>query len=146
MKKKRIIASIIVVLSTGFVIYYASSQEYGVLDNSDISPNEYITTMSKEPNMDTSDLPDYEVLSSYSSSSAGGHRETDIDVAVYKNQYSEEMYKRIEDDHNRLNSVPETLTINLYRSDTEYSKGIKPYTVIYIDYTNDIREITVNPF
>ncbi|WP_289302046.1 hypothetical protein [Sporofaciens musculi] len=143
MKKERIITAIIVALLTGVVVYYASSPENGILNNSDVSSNEHIATKSDKPEIDSTNLSDYEVLSSYSSSSAGGHRETEIDVAVYSKQHSEELYKRIEDEHNRLNGEPDTLKINLYHSDTEFTNGTKPYAVIYIDYINDIREIAV---
>lgn len=143
MKKRRIITANIIALSTGFVIFYASSPKYRALDSFGIlSSSEHITIMSKESEISSADFSDYEVLSSYSSSSAGRHRETDIDIAVYGEQYNEELFKRIEDEHNRLNGEPETLTINLYRSNTDYVKGMKPYAVIYIDYANDIREIT----
>lgn len=145
MKQKNVISAIIVTLST-MALYYATMPESEIVVYSKPFARGSIIALSIESAIYYANLPDYEVLSSYSKSSSGGHRETDIDVAVYRQQYSEEMYRRIEIEHNRLNGEPETLTINLYPSDPERMKGINPYAVIYIDYANNIREITTYPF
>lgn len=148
MKKKGIIITgFFVALSTGFALYCPNLSENEIYVSSKTAfVGESITAFSIDTALYFINLPDYEVVSSYSISSSGKHRETDIDVVVYKQQYNEELYRRIEVEHNRLNGEPETLTINLYHSDTERMNGIKPYTVIYIDYTNDIRKITNYPF
>ena len=86
-------------------------------------------------------LPDYEVLSSSNFTSGGDYRDTDIDVAVYKHRYDNELYKAIEEHHNNLNGTPNMLTINLYKSDRQRMQGRKPYVTIRIDYDAGTYEI-----
>ncbi len=87
-------------------------------------------------------LPEFDIFQSFATS-AGNFRHDDVRVIVYKNRESEEMYKRVEDEINRLAGATNTqMTIRLYHSKKEVVNGIEPFTIIFIDYENDIYEIT----
>ena len=87
-------------------------------------------------------LPEFRIRNAFSQSytMVGGQRcrDTDINVVVYKNRNDEELYKRIEYEHNRINGEPTKLEINLYNSESEIINGKKPYKIISIDYINNI--------
>lgn len=90
-------------------------------------------------------LPDYEILNSSNFTSAGNYVESDIDVVVHKRRHNDEMYKCIESQHNNLNGIPNKLTINLYKSETDCTHNIQPYVIISIDYDVGTRNIIENP-
>lgn len=90
-------------------------------------------------------LPEFRIRSAFSRSYTvvGGQRcrDTDIKVVVYKNRYDDELYKRIEYEHNRINGVPTKLKMKLYKSQNDIVNGRNPYKTILIDYLNNIVEI-----
>lgn len=89
-----------------------------------------------------STLPSFQIYNSFVLMTNEG-RETEINVIIYKDK-NEEVYKAIEQEHNRVNGIPKTLKINLFNADKEIKKGIAPYSVIFIDYTENIYEILHN--
>lgn len=83
---------------------------------------------------------DYEVFNSFILS-MDNYRDVKIKVAVYKNHYSKELYKRIEEEENYINDTPTKLTIQLYYSKEDSREGREPYTTISIGYENNTYEI-----
>lgn len=86
--------------------------------------------------------PEFEIVNSFSQSytMVGGQRcrDTDLNVIVYKNFDDDELYKRIEYEHNRINGEPTELKIDLYKYEI---KNNEPYKTITIDYINNSVEI-----
>ena len=87
-------------------------------------------------------LPEFHIMHSYSTSytmqDGTRCRDTDLNVIVYKNFNDEELYKRIEYEHNRINGEPTELKIDLYKYEI---KNNEPYKTITIDYINNTVEI-----
>lgn len=86
--------------------------------------------------------PEFEIKGSFAMSytmqDGTWGRDTDISVIVYKNFDDDDLYKRVKEEHNRINGEPTELTINLYK----YSvKNNEPYKIIVIDYLNNTEEI-----
>lgn len=84
-------------------------------------------------------LPDYKVYNSFATMGKD-FRETEINVIIYKNK-SKDLYKEIEEEHNKINGEPTQLTIRLYNKEKEIKKGGAPYATIFIDYTDNTYEI-----
>lgn len=76
-------------------------------------------------------------IQSYTTKDDSERRDTEINVIVYRNYNDENLYKRIESEHNRINGQPTELKINLYKWDSDIKKGYNPYKTIVIDYIND---------
>ena len=87
-------------------------------------------------------LPEFHIMHSYSMSytMVGGQRcrDTDLNVIVYKNFNDDDLYKRIMEEHNRINGEPTELKIDLYKYEI---KNNEPYKTITIDYINDTVKI-----
>ena len=87
-------------------------------------------------------LPEFHIMHSYSMSytMVGGQRcrDTDLNVIVYKNFNDPDLYKRVKEEHNRINGEPTELKIDLYKYEI---KNNEPYKTITIDYLNDTVEI-----
>ena len=87
-------------------------------------------------------LPEFHIMHSYSMSytMVGGQRcrDTDLNVIVYKNFNDPDLYKRVKEEHNRINGEPTELKIDLYKYEIENNE---PYKTITIDYLNDTVEI-----
>jgi len=86
--------------------------------------------------------PEFEITGSFAQSytMVGGQRcrDTDISVIVYKNFNDPDLYKRVKEEHNRINGEPTELKIDLYKYEI---KNNEPYKTITIDYLNDTVEI-----
>lgn len=86
--------------------------------------------------------PEFEIRGSIAQSytMVGGQRcrDTDISVIVYKNFNDPDLYKRVKEEHNRINGEPTKLTINLYKYSFENNE---PYRIVVIDYLNNTEEI-----
>ena len=87
-------------------------------------------------------LPEFHIMHSYSMSytMVGGQRcrDTDLNVIVYKNFNDPDLYKRVKEEHNRINGEPTELKIDLYKYEI---KNNEPYKTITIDYINNTVEI-----
>ncbi len=87
-------------------------------------------------------LPEFHIMHSYSMSytMVGGQRcrDTDLNVIVYKNFNDPDLYKRVKEEHNRINGEPTELKIDLYKYEIENNE---PYKTITIDYINDTVKI-----
>ena len=87
-------------------------------------------------------LPEFHIMHSYSMSytMVGGQRcrDTDLNVIVYKNFKDPDLYKRVKEEHNRINGEPTELKIDLYKYEIENNE---PYKTITIDYINDTVKI-----
>ncbi|WP_304429842.1 hypothetical protein [Romboutsia ilealis] len=86
--------------------------------------------------------PEFEIVNSFSQSytMVGGQRcrDTDLNVIVYKNFNDPDLYKRVKEEHNRINGEPTELKIDLYKYEIENNE---PYKTITIDYINDTVKI-----
>ena len=71
-------------------------------------------------------LPDYHITNSISFSSADT-RDTELTVIVYKCWEIDGLIKDIENEHNKINGTPSTLTINLHHSKRSFKQGRKPW-------------------
>ena len=82
--------------------------------------------------------PEFEIVNSFlqSYTMVGGQRcrDTDLNVIVYKNFNDPDLYKRVKEEHNRINGEPTELKIDLYKYEI---KNNEPYKTITIDYIND---------
>lgn len=78
-------------------------------------------------------LPDYEVVNSMSFSSQNT-RDTEIKVAVYKLIDVDGTVRHIEEEHNKVNGVPTSLEINMYRSRWFLRHGIGPFKTVRYEY------------
>ena len=78
-------------------------------------------------------LPDYEVVNSMSFSSENT-RDTEIKVVVYKLIDVDKTVRRIEEEHNKINGVPTSLEINMYRSRWFLRHGIAPFKTVRYEY------------
>lgn len=63
-------------------------------------------------------------IQSYTTKDDSERRDTEINVIVYRNYNDENLYKRIESEHNRINGQPTELKINLYKWDSDIKKDI----------------------
>lgn len=86
--------------------------------------------------------PEFEIKGSFATSytmqDGTRCRDTNINVIVYKNFNDKDLYKRIMEEHNRINGEPTELKIDLYKYEI---KNNEPYKTITIDYINDTVEI-----
>lgn len=85
-------------------------------------------------------LPDYLVLTSISFSNAS-KRNTELQVVVYHYQNTNQIIKEIEEEHNQINGIPTTLTINLHHSKWSLHNGNKPFYTITINYGKKSRQL-----
>lgn len=83
---------------------------------------------------------DYEVFHSFILS-ADNYKDVRISAVVYQDYHSRELYKRIEEEENRINGTPTKLTIRFYYSREDSKEGKEPYTTISIDYEKNTYEI-----
>lgn len=88
-------------------------------------------------------LPDYQEYNSYIQSSRN-YRETDLKVVVYKAHYIPSLYEEIVEKHNRINGIPNKLTLELYFSEKGIEKGRNPYRTIVFDYDNHVEYVLLN--
>lgn len=90
-------------------------------------------------------LPEYRMFNAFSQSytliTGERGRDTTISIIVYKNRYDENLYKRIMQEHNRINGEPSELEIRLFKSKADITKGHEPYKVIIIDYRDNTVKI-----
>lgn len=85
-------------------------------------------------------LPDYDEYSSFKFSSKN-FCDTTLEVVVYKSHFDKDLYKEIEEHHNRINGTPTILTLKLYFSKYDIEKGKEPYRVVVFDYDNHLTYI-----
>lgn len=78
-------------------------------------------------------LPDYLVFNSMSFSN-GANRDTELQVIVYQYWNIDEVVAEIEAEHNQINGIPTTLTINLHRSKWSFHNGYEPFYSTTINY------------
>ena len=78
-------------------------------------------------------LPDYLVFNSISFSS-GVDRNTELQVIAYQYWNTDEVVEEIEEEHNQINGIPTTLTINLYHSKWSFQNGYEPFYTTTINY------------
>lgn len=88
--------------------------------------------------------PDYVVYNSFSFSSGGNVRETEINLIVNKARYNPILYDEIAEEHNRINGMPTKLTLRLYRSEQSIKHGRKPYRTIVIEYDRKLKYILLD--
>lgn len=90
----------------------------------------------------TAKKPEFEIINSFSTSytmqDGSKGRDTDLNVIVYRNYNDEDLYKRVKEEHNRINGEPTELKISLYK---DFIKDNEPYRIVIIDYINNTEEI-----
>ena len=85
--------------------------------------------------------PDYVEYNSFSFSSGGGIRETEINIIVNKARYNPVLYDEIAEKHNKINGVPTELTLRLYRSERCIKQGHRPFRTVVFEYDRDLKYI-----
>ena len=86
-------------------------------------------------------LPDYHILtSSIVTFSNDDVRNIELQVIAYHYLNIDKLIQKIEAEHNQLNGVPSTLTINLYRSKWSLRNGYKPFYTTTINYIQKSRQ------
>lgn len=78
-------------------------------------------------------LPDFHIFSGMSFCH-GTNRITTLHVIVYQYHDTDKIIKDIENEHNNINGIPSTLTINLYRSKYQLQNRSNPFRTITIKY------------
>ena len=85
-------------------------------------------------------IPDYQIWSSVVIGGEG-HRESTVDVVVYKQWLSSEVYREIEQEFVQVNGKPEKLTMRLFLPVLRNRHGEAPYRMIVFDYKNELQYI-----
>lgn len=70
-----------------------------------------------------------------------GHRESTVDVVVYKQWLSSEVYREIEQEFVQVNGKPEKLTLRLFLPVLRNRHGEAPYRTVVFDYKNELQYI-----
>ena len=85
-------------------------------------------------------MPDYQI---WSSVAIGGedHRESTVDVVVYKQWLSSRIYREIEEKFVQVNGKPEKLTLRLFLPVLRSRHGEVPYRTVVFDYENALQYI-----
>lgn len=85
-------------------------------------------------------IPDYHIWNSIVVGGQG-HRESTVDVVVYKQWLSSEVYREIEQEFVQVNGKPEKLTMRLFLPVLRNRHGEAPYRTIVFDYKNELQYI-----
>lgn len=89
-------------------------------------------------------LPEYKIYNSMSFSYGDSIRETELRIIVYKGRYNPLLYEDITKEHNVINGTPTKLTMHLYSSRMEITKGKNPYRTIVYEYDRNLKYIVLN--
>lgn len=65
-------------------------------------------------------------------------------VIVYKAKYNYILYDEIANHHNKINGIPNKLTLELYHTENGIHKGRNPFRTIVYDYDQHISYIKLN--
>ena len=85
-------------------------------------------------------MPDYQIWSSVVFG-GDGHRESTVDVVVYKQWLSSRIYREIEEKFVQVNGKPEKLTLRLFLPALRKRHGEAPYRTVVFDYENALQYI-----
>nr|WP_289069797.1 hypothetical protein [uncultured Blautia sp.] len=85
-------------------------------------------------------MPDYQIWSSVAIGGEG-HRESMVDVVVYKQWLSSRVYREIEEEFAQVNGKPEKLTLRLFLPVLRNRHGEAPYRTVVFDYENALQYI-----
>lgn len=85
-------------------------------------------------------MPDYHIWNSVVIGGEG-HRESTVDVVVYKQWLSSRIYREIEEKFVQVNGKPEKLTLRLFLPALRNRHGEAPYRTVVFDYENALQYI-----